>query len=471
MESTLNSKKLKAEFSEYLRGVFLKNLNFILGAGILILCYYAYSDLSVRHNVWAAATRLFPLGLLVVILVLHLAFPHKLFKTKKALYILAYMALQLMMYGKCLIHLHEPALAPSVTGAILIVFIISLDIKQSNRLTALIYAIPIAVFTLLLVFVGKPTSEEFFVMADIYPIVIMGFAINRTQFKLRFKLFKANRLLSLEQDKTKALYNETLQVNQLLKKKASEAVLIKEEIQLKNKELNKSNATKDRFLAIIAHDLKNPIGAIWGLSDLLLLDDSIDEERKQSCMEMMNKSIKNTYKLLENLLTWARAQNKAIVHEPVVQNMNEALENELMVLRQVADKKSIHIENNVGADINVYVDQNMFETIVRNLISNAIKYSYNNGKISIDASQVNNNGKSYTEISIADNGVGMSQENLSKLFTINETMSTKGTDNEKGTGLGLLLCKEFVELHNGAIDVESEPNKGSVFRCRFPLCN
>ena len=462
---------LKNEFAEYLRKVFLKNLNFIVGAGILVLCYYAYSDISVRNSVDAAYLRSIPIALLVVILLSNLIFPKKFFGFKNILYILAHISLQLMMYGICIVHLHTEALAPSVTGAILVVFLISLDIKQNNTVAALIYGIPIVVFTLLLVFVGQPSSKEFFVMADIYPIVIVGFAINRTQYKLRFKLFRSNHLLNLEQDKTKALYNETLQVNQQLKKKASEAVMIKEEMQEKNEELNKSNATKDKFLGIIAHDLKNPIGAIWGLSDLLLIDDGIEEDRKNMCIKEINSSIKRTYGLLENLLTWARAQNKAVTFKPTAFNVFEIVERELQILKQAADEKNIFVENRISSETRVYADLNMFETVVRNLVSNAIKYTGNEGVVAIEAEVLTNGDSEYTQVSVVDDGVGMDEEKISKLFVLGNDVSTKGTNNERGTGLGLLLCKEFVDRHNGTIEVESELNKGSVFRCSFPQLN
>ncbi|MBN2520988.1 MAG: HAMP domain-containing histidine kinase, partial [Bacteroidales bacterium] len=290
-------------------------------------------------------------------------------------------------------------------------------------------------------------------------------------YRLRFRLFKSNYLLNLEQQKTRALYNETLQINNELEQKANEAIVIKEEIEKKNEELNMSNATKDRFLGIIAHDLKNPISAIWGLSDLLLVDDKMDKKQKNECVDTINKCVKHTHGLLENLLNWAMAQNKSISHNPFVHNANVIVENELKILRQVADKKQIKIENNVPADFNIYADLNMFETIIRNLVSNAIKYTYPNGHIKINARIVNDNNILYSEIAVADNGVGMVSDKIEKLFQITKDISTRGTENEEGTGLGLLLCKEFVELHNGTINVDSTPGKGSVFRFVIPVVN
>lgn len=468
MDESLSSKRLKADFEDYLDRIFLKNLSLILSIGALVLGYYLYSDYSVRNNLWAVATRIPPLVLVLLLLLIHLVYRTRFLRVKSWIYISIYLAIQLMMYGKCMIHLHDDGLAPSVTGAILVIFLISLDIKQNARITALIYAIPIVLFTVVLVVYGKPSSREFLVMADIYPIMAIGYVVNRIQYNLRFRLFKSNRLLKLEQEKTKALYRETLHINDELQQKATEAILIKEEIQEKNDELNIMNATKDRFLGIIAHDLKNPIGAIWGVSDVLLTDSSLDDQQKKACIESINKSVKNTHQLLENLLNWAMAQSKAIICKPTIIDAGEVVDNELKVLRPIAEKKSIQIYNDIPDGFMVFVDVKMFETIVRNLISNAVKYSYSKGEIRIDGRLIYENNRHFAELSVTDNGMGMTDEVQQSLFKVSKTISIPGTDHEGGTGLGLLLCKEFVDIHGGTIRVESQPQKGSIFSVCFP---
>ncbi len=469
MNSSLESRNIKAEFEKYLGHIFLKNLIPLLSLGVIILSFYIYSDWSVRHNLHAVAIRFVPLVLMVVLLIGHLVFRHKYYRLKTYLYIAIYLTLQLMMYGKCLIHLHDEALAPSVTGAILVIFLISLDAKQNNRLTTFIYAFPILVFTFILLFIKQPSSKEFIVLADIYPIVFIGFIINRMQYKLRFRLFKSNRLLSLEQKKTKSLYAESLKINDQLAQKATETRLIKEEIEEKNRELEKMNATKDKFLGIIAHDLKNPIGNISGLSHQLIVDDSLDDKDRHECLKIINSSIKHTHRLLENLLNWARAQSNAIVFVPLLHNAHEVAEKELDVLRPMAENKGISVENRIDDSVKVLADLNMFETIVRNLLSNAIKYTHTNGRIEINAQPVKKDNKGYVEVSVMDNGMGMDEQKLLSLFKIAENSSLRGTENEEGTGLGLLMCKEFMDIHNGVIYVTSKPREGSTFKCLFPL--
>ncbi len=469
MLNALDNKEIKFEQDLYLQKVFLKNLAAILILGILILFYYTYSDWTVRHNLNAVFTRIPSILLAFFLLIYHLVFPQKHYKFKKVLYIILYLALQLMMYGICLVHMHEAALAPSVTGTILIIFLLSLDVKENNTLTIFIYGIPILLFSALLYYVGKPSSTEFYVLVDVYPILLIGFFINRIQYKLRLRLFKSNMLLEQEKEKANSLYADTLAMNKELKKKTNEALFHKEALQEKNTKLNKINATKDKFLSIIAHDLKNPIGTAWGFSDLLIQDEDLDCEQKQECLLAINNSLKHTHELLDNLLNWARAQSNNLQINTIDLNAKALVDNELKVLHEIAFRKSITIQNAIPDDFIVYADLNMIETIIRNLISNAIKFSYPNGVIEIYADVVEINNKTFTQIKIKDFGVGMSHEKMDRLFEVTNHISTKGTNNEKGTGLGLLLCKEFVELHKGNIFVESHDNKGSTFIIQLPV--
>nr|WP_319399147.1 HAMP domain-containing sensor histidine kinase [uncultured Carboxylicivirga sp.] len=467
MNNTIEASKLKNDFEDYLGHIYKKNLTLIIGIAIAVLLYYSYSDWIVRRDIMGLYTRIPSLAILSLILLIHLFFRNNVCQLKKVLYILGYLSLQLMMYARVLIHLHDSALAPSVTGTVLVIFLISLDIKLSIRTTSLIYSIPIILFSVALYTIGKPSSNEFLVLADIYPIAFVGFAINRIQYQLRFKLFRANYLLKCEEAKTKVLYENSLVSNSELKKRADEALIIKEEIQKKNDELNKSNATKDRFLGIIAHDLKNPIGAIWGLSDVLLADQTIEEKERHTYLKTINSCIKNIHNLLDDLLIWARAQSKNIVFEPQMLSAKLAVDKELQVLMQAAAKKEISIKNKVPEYLKIYADEKMLETIIRNLVSNAIKYTRKNGEVVVNA-VVLGGDKNGIEISIADTGVGMDSEKLNMLFTVHKDISTRGTDSEEGTGLGLLLCKEFMDAHKGDIGVESILQKGSVFRCFFP---
>jgi PAS domain S-box-containing protein len=231
------------------------------------------------------------------------------------------------------------------------------------------------------------------------------------------------------------------------------------------RELLQLNLNKDRFISILGHDLKNPLNNILGFSEVLIEDicnlhtDEIEEIAKN-----INKSAKITVKLLEDILMWARTQQGVILFKPQILNFRDICKNILEVLKPNADAKNIVI-NYSSDQINVFADNDMLKTVLRNLVSNAIKFTYTGGTISIKAEQTD----SKVTISVSDNGIGIPPDNLAKLFNISEVLSTKGTTGETGTGLGLLLCKEFVEKHQGKIWVESEVGKGSDFKFTLPF--
>jgi len=239
-------------------------------------------------------------------------------------------------------------------------------------------------------------------------------------------------------------------------------------INQQNFELKKLNADKDRFITILGHDLKSPFNSILGFLDLLTKNiRKYDIDKIEKFVNMINNSAKNTFGLLEDILLWVRANSGKIPYEPQKLNFaticNEVIEN----LKLTANTKDITIKQFATEEINIIADKNMLNTVLRNLVSNSIKFTNKNGRIDIYAEK----NHSKVTISVSDNGVGIEPDTLNKLFEISQKISTDGTENEKGTGLGLLLCKEFVEKHGGKIWVESELGKGSDFQFTMPLCN
>jgi len=224
-------------------------------------------------------------------------------------------------------------------------------------------------------------------------------------------------------------------------------------------------STNGKFLAIIAHDLRSPFSSIIGILDLLKLClKEFNKAEIEEYVDIVYNSANNTLVLLDNLLVWAVSQNKEKNFKPIKIDLYELLRQEVENLKTTADQKQIGISHSVEPGLNVTADLQMVKTILRNLISNAIKYTNISGKITIDALEKNQ----YVEISIKDNGIGISPEILKKLFKIDFLHSSPGTNNEKGTGLGLLLCKEFVELHGGNIWIESNAGIGSCFSFTLP---
>ncbi len=230
--------------------------------------------------------------------------------------------------------------------------------------------------------------------------------------------------------------------------------------------LRHSNTTKDKFISIIAHDLKNPMHSIGFSADLMLnYYESLNDEKKKIHLKGIYKTSNHAYDLLENLLHWARAQSKSMTYEPKEVNVSSIIKDVVDLSFSSADNKNVNIINHIDTPFNVYADRNMIETVVRNLLSNSIKFSHENGTIELSFYIVNE----YAIIEVSDNGIGIPDESLEKLFKIEEQISTPGTMKESGTGLGLLLCKEFVNINRGDIWVESIYGSGSTFKFTIPM--
>ena len=240
----------------------------------------------------------------------------------------------------------------------------------------------------------------------------------------------------------------------------------RKKIKENEKKLLQLNADKDRFISILGHDLKNPFNNILGFSEILT--DEIDSLNKDEIKEIagnINKSAQITNNLLEDILMWARTQQGNIPFKPQNLSFSDICKNILEILNPNANAKNIAINYSTADHINVFADVDMLKTVLRNLVSNAIKFTNNGGAININAKQIDSN----VTISVSDNGIGIAPDDLAKLFDISEVLTTKGTAGETGTGLGLLLCKEFVEKHGGKIWVESEVGKGSDFKFTLPI--
>jgi PAS domain S-box-containing protein len=245
----------------------------------------------------------------------------------------------------------------------------------------------------------------------------------------------------------------------------SERFKYENEILKMNEELNKTNASKDKLFSIIAHDLKNPISALIGLSEMMTSEsETVSSKEVIEFSGMIQSLSKNTYELLENLLNWSRIQTKNIAIDKGNFELKNLVDKIIDVLKPSADLKKINFENLVKPGFIIYADENMISTVIRNFISNSIKFSPNNSTISIAGNENDNKW----DISVKDNGIGMDESYIADLFKIDVNTSRYGTNKEKGTGLGLLLCSEFVKLHNGNILVNSKINQGSEFIIQLP---
>ncbi|WP_298287328.1 tetratricopeptide repeat-containing sensor histidine kinase [uncultured Lutibacter sp.] len=265
-------------------------------------------------------------------------------------------------------------------------------------------------------------------------------------------------LFIYEQESKKKAYN-------LLEFKNYQISKLNNEMQEQRDVLKQMNITKDKFFSIIAHDLKNPFNSIKGFTELLIENiNEYTEEKQLKFLKVVKGSTVKASSLLNNLLIWANSQSGNLKFNPQKIDLKVELANVISFLEIQAFNKDIKIANKIQDNIFLYADDNMLSTILRNLISNAIKFTQSEGRIEI----ISNTKNGFTKISIKDSGIGISEENLKNLFNIETKKSTLGTSNEQGSGLGLILCKEFVERHGGEIFVESELTLGSTFSFTLP---
>ena len=233
------------------------------------------------------------------------------------------------------------------------------------------------------------------------------------------------------------------------------------------KHLKELNATKDKFFSIIAHDLINPIGSIMNFSELLSNSfNDYDNDKKENFINYINESSKHTLDLLQNLLEWSRSQTNRIEFFPEMFSVSKIVDKNIELLKNNANAKIISLVSEVNPTHKVFADKNMISTVVRNLISNAIKFT-KTGSVIISSETKGN----YINISVIDTGIGIKKEDINNLFKIEESNSTEGTSGEKGTGLGLIICKDFIIKNNGKICIESTTEKGSKFTLSLPVSN
>jgi signal transduction histidine kinase len=233
----------------------------------------------------------------------------------------------------------------------------------------------------------------------------------------------------------------------------------------KNKTISNINTQKDKFFSIIAHDLRGPFNGFLGLTELLVNDlDFMTNEEIQFAAGSMKSSANNLNRLLENLLEWSRMEQGLIAFKPQEYKLKSVVDECVLTFKDIAQKKAIKINYSIDEEITVFADNNILHAVVRNILSNAVKFTPKGGNVIIQVNEDDTN----TTISITDSGIGMNPKMVENLFRLDVQTNRKGTNDEPSTGLGLILCKEFVEKHNGEIWLESVEEQGTTFYFSFP---
>ncbi len=260
----------------------------------------------------------------------------------------------------------------------------------------------------------------------------------------------------LQEEEIKRKNQELEAINENLEKLVEE----------RTSELAQANATKDKFFSIIAHDLKDSFGGLLGFTEVLSTGfEMFPDEEKKSIISNIRQVSEQTYKLLQNLLDWSKIQTGNMPFEPDNFPILSFLKDELNLMDSVASKKGHTIELVPSEEFYVFADDAMISSIFRNITGNSIKYTPRGGKIRISLKKDGD----FVVVNVKDNGVGISEENIQKLFKVNESVKTYGTEREDGTGLGLILCKEFITKNGGYISIESTVNEGTRVSISIPL--
>ncbi len=278
------------------------------------------------------------------------------------------------------------------------------------------------------------------------------------------ELNEKNDMINLQKEELEALNQRLVETNmQILQQNT--------EFETLNIKLNEANLAKDTFFSIISHDLKNPLSAIKTYLELIKQPEKMEIEQIKDIAVSIDKAVDLVCDMLDNLLNWARTQSGKIKYKPDLVNLKSLVPNILSQFELLAKNKNVSIINDIN-DINdetiVFADIYMLGVMLMNVISNAIKFTPSGGRVQISARKLTQSGNEIVRIIVRDTGVGISNENITKIFRIDEHHTTVGTNKEKGTGLGLILCKEFAEINRGRIYAESEIGYGSVFTIEIP---
>ncbi len=309
--------------------------------------------------------------------------------------------------------------------------------------------------------IGKPLNEVF----KTYPDIVTRLNENKS-FELEVPVENDKKYYSIRINSINSKNNEqignTLLIHDFTKRKNYEIKLLQNEEKLRD-----LLATREKFISILGHDLRGPIGNIALLSDMLYADYSIQtDEYRQNAIKLIKEGSSNSAKLLENILLWSQSQKGTIKFDPEPVDLNLLVAQAVKLLQPIALEKSISIKNHCELGNILVVDKNMLASVIRNLISNAIKFSYAGGIVDIECAKE----EGAVKLSVIDKGIGISPEMIKKIFVLGKVRSKNGTANETGSGLGLVLCKDFVSRHNGKIWAESDPVQGSRFYVSIPEC-
>jgi len=455
-ENSLNKAIPDQSYKKYIHDITASHLSIKILLALIILGYFVFCDLFILDHPYSLYTRLLPISIGLILLVYH-------FRTKEnrpaktKLYNVFLLSGTLMMYAKTLMHIDDPDYAGYVTGLIVVLFLVSLDLRVGLRNALFFYFIPPLVTALLVWTFFDPGLDQATTLANVLPMLLIGFVANRIQHNFRYSIFRSNYLLNREKHRTERLLNQTREKNQQLNQ-------ANKELSASETALKKAVEMKDKMFSVIAHDLRSPFNALLGFSSLLDETNPARSPEEKKITSLIQQTSHTLYNLTDNLLNWARSQTNEIYLHPEQIDIKELANETAEVVGMQARAKGITIHQEIESGLMAWVDRETLAVVVRNILSNAVKYSKRGGTVHISAAEESEQ----VVIKVSDTGTGIAREIQDKLFNLNRNPSHPGTEHETGTGLGLILCKTFVEMNKGTIAVSSEEGKGSTFTVSLP---
>lgn len=430
------------------RITFLTILSLPVTLAHIILFLFAVDQQTVEQKEWRMGIILCHSALLVFFFIVGsiLVFNKKYFtlSRKQTNYLIAVSYIFVIIIGTA-ITIFDQLVTSAITPFIVISVLISVSLVVKPIHSIIYFALAFLLLHFGIELTQHNPQISLSIKVNGLSAVMIGLFLSVMLWKLSIIKYKQSRLIEFQKSEIEKNYDALM---------------------ITANQLETANATKDKFFSIVAHDLKNPFHILLGISKMLKDNlNSFTKEEIYAQLDAIYKTADHTHNLLDDLLAWARSQIGSIAFEPKEQNLNNVIDEVLTSVKSTADAKEIRITYYPKKDILVYADSNMLKTVLRNILSNAIKFTGRKGFVDIFAEH----DDSSTSIIISDNGIGMDKETLNHVFDVTKVYSTPGTESEKGTGLGLILCKEFIEKHNGHLSVISEPGNGSKFKIVLPF--
>ncbi len=429
---------------------------FMCYAGLLLdsIIFYRISMLSVYGNILTVA----------IILLSNILFVFKAIRLPISFAIITYAVIANIVHGFFFVSYNGNEILYFLRNSFFVIYLMILAYLMVNKINGVIITIIYLFSFLLLTYV---TSDPFlkesallFVLVFLAFSAVTYFFVNAFEKSIHEQVVKSSIIEQQNRvviDTNNLLKERQAHIAEQSKKLSNQ----KKELARVNEELKELIATKDKFFSIIAHDLKNPFNVLIGFSEILYRKyKEYDQENVFRMVDAIHKSSKNTYNLLENILLWSRMQTGILTEKPENINIRSVFEEVDKILKNLRGQKQIALTTDFSPETMVFADPFMINSVAHNLLSNAIKFTPREGRIHVSTRA---KGKNLLQVCISDSGVGIHPGEIGKLFRIDQSCTTEGTENEKGTGLGLLLCKEFIERNHGNIWVESSVDSGSRF--------